>query len=615
MSELISPTIDKPRYEHPADYNALAARLGWMPSYPQFNRNSIQLADDAKKAGAKTPEETIQYVVNELKSGNMQFAVEDPDHPVNFPRGFFVWRANLLPSSGKGHDYFLKYLMGSNLNNVLGTDDSELKTSEIKWHEKAPQGKVDLFLNLDFRMSGTALFSDVILPAATWYEKYDLSSTDMHPFVHPFNPAINAPWEAKPDWDIFKGLAKVFSEMAKSYLADVKQDIVSVPLLHDSPDETAQPFGKVLDWRKGEVEPIPGKTLPKLTIVERDYTQIYDKFISLGPLVEKNPIGFHGLGWPAKEQYDQLKSMIRTVKKDGIAQGMPSIETDRNAAEVMLALSSATNGKMAKKAWEAEEKKTGLQLKDITEDREAEHFKFFDITQQPKQVIPSPVFTGSNKDNKRYSPFTTSIERLVPFRTLTGRQHFYLDHEIMLEFGEGLPAYKPTLPTQPFAKHEKAPEVQGKEMTLIYLTPHGKWNIHSTYGDTLVMQTLFRGGPYVWINNEDAEETGIQDNDWIEMYNRHGIVVARAVVSHRMPRGSAYMYHSQDRTINVPGSTITKERGGSHNSPTRVHLKPTHVIGGYAQLSYGFNYYGPTGNQRDLKVVIRKLKEVEWLED
>ncbi|MDF4766374.1 molybdopterin dinucleotide binding domain-containing protein, partial [Vibrio parahaemolyticus] len=98
-------------------------------------------------------------------------------------------------------------------------------------------------------------------------------------------------------------------------------------------------------------------------------------------------------------------------------------------------------------------------------------------------------------------------------------------------------------------------------------------------------------------------------------FNRNGVVVARAVVTHRIPRGMAFMHHAQDRHINVPGTKLTSNRGGTHNSPTRIHVKPTHMIGGYGQLSYGFNYYGPTGNQRDLNVVIRKLKEVDWLED
>ncbi len=96
--------------------------------------------------------------------------------------------------------------------------------------------------------------------------------------------------------------------------------------------------------------------------------------------------------------------------------------------------------------------------------------------------------------------------------------------------------------------------------------------------------------------------------------NRNGVVVARAVVTHRIPRGMAFMHHAQDRHINVPGTKLTSNRG-ERIIVQLEFVKPTHMIGGYGQLSYGFNYYGPTGNQRDLNVVIRKLKEVDWLED
>jgi nitrate reductase alpha subunit len=91
-------------------------------------------------------------------------------------------------------------------------------------------------------------------------------------------------------------------------------------------------------------------------------------------------------------------------------------------------------------------------------------------------------------------------------------------------------------------------------------------------------------------------------------------VVARAVVSQRVREGMAMMYHAQDRTVNTPGSEITGNRGGIHNSVTRVLVKPTHMIGGYAQLSYEFNYYGPVGSNRDDFVVIRKMDRVDWLE-
>lgn len=609
IDQLTAATSGKPRYRHPADYNVLAARLGWLPSYPQFNRNSLNLVEEAKNSG----KEVAEYIVDELKAGKMKFAIEDPDDPVNFPRILFVWRANLISSSGKGHEYFLKHFLGTS-HGLLGDESSDFKTEEVVWREEAPEGKLDLMVNLDFRMSGTAMYSDIVLPAATWYEKHDLSSTDMHPFIHPLNPAITPPWEAKSDWNIFKGLARDFTEMAKTYLSEPRVDVVAAPLLHDSPDELAQPYGKIRDWSKGEVEAIPGKTMPKLVPVERDYTQVYEKFTSLGPLAEKNPIGFHGLGWSGKEEYEKLKSILG-VAESGVGKGRPKIEEDRDAAEIILTLSSATNGSMAVKAWEAEEKKTGLKLRDIAEDRAAEHFTLANITAQPKKVISSPIFSGYNKGERKYSPFTTNIDKMVPFRTLTGRQQFYVDHELLLNFGEALPVYKPVLPHVPFNKVENQPASEGKEITLQYLTPHGKWNIHSTYGDNLHMLTLFRGGPHVWINKDDAAEIDADDNDWLEVYNRNGVVVAKAVVSHRIPRGMAFMYHAQDKHINVPGSKITNTRGGTHNSPTRIHLKPTHVIGGYAQLSYGFNYYGPTGNQRDLSVVVRKLKEVSWLED
>ena len=50
-------------------------------------------------------------------------------------------------------------------------------------------------------MAGTALYPDIVT-SFNLVRKHDLSSTDMHPFVHPFNPAIGSP-EARSDWDIF----------------------------------------------------------------------------------------------------------------------------------------------------------------------------------------------------------------------------------------------------------------------------------------------------------------------------------------------------------------------------------------------------------------------------
>ena len=139
-----------------------------------------------------------------------------------------------------------------------------------------------------------------------------------------------------------------------------------------------------------------------------------------------------------------------------------------------------------------------------------------------------------------------------------------------------------------------------------YLTPHNKWSIHSEYQDNLFMLSLSRGGQSVWMSDRDAAKVGIKDNDWIEMVNRNGVVAARAIVSHRMPEGTVYMHHAQDRLIDVPLTERDGKRGGIHNSLTRILMKPNHIVGGYAQLSYFFNYIGPIGNNRDEVTMIRK---------
>jgi len=139
-----------------------------------------------------------------------------------------------------------------------------------------------------------------------------------------------------------------------------------------------------------------------------------------------------------------------------------------------------------------------------------------------------------------------------------------------------------------------------------YLTPHSKWSIHSEYQDNLFMLSLSRGGPVVWMSPADADVISVRDNDWVEAHNRNGVMVLRAIVSHRMPAGTVFVYHAQERVVNVPKTERTGRRGGIHNSLTRIMVKPTHLIGGYAQLSFAFNYLGPTGNQRDEVTVIRR---------
>ncbi|HEU4450620.1 MAG TPA: nitrate reductase subunit alpha [Gaiellaceae bacterium] len=592
---------------HLADTVALAARLGWTPLYPSFDRNPLDVCDEAERAGREVPE----HVVDELRAGRLRFAAEDPDAPSNHPRVLTLWRANLLGSSSKGHEYFLRHVLGVESDAIRNAETPpELRAKEVVWREDAPVGKLDLFTTIDFRMNGSAIYSDVVLPAATWYEKHDLSSTDLHPFVHSFNAAVPPPWETRTDFDVFRRITESFSRLAERHLG-VRRDVVAAPLLHDTPDELAQPLGKVLDWKAGECEPVPGKTMPKLVVVERDYPATLERWLALGPLVEELGVGVKGVAWKPAPEVAEL-ARRNGVWRQGRAAGRPRLRRDVDWCEAILALSGVTNGRLAVEGFRALEQRAGVPLADLVEERADESISFGDVQVQPRKVLASPEWSGSESRTRRYSPFTVNVDRRLPWRTLTGRQHLYLDHEWMLEFGEGLPVFRPPLDVLRHVGDQFSGEEGRAEVQLRFLSPHSKWSIHSEFQDNLTMLTLFRGGPTVWLSPADAERIGAVDNDWVEVFNRNGAVPCRAVVSHRVPEGVSLMYHSQDRHVNVPRSELSGTRGGTDNSVTRISIKPTLLVGGYAQLSWGFNYYGPTGPQRDEVVVVRKMREVVY---
>jgi nitrate reductase alpha subunit len=589
-----------------ADNIALASRLGWMPSYPTFNRNPLDLADEALRLG-KHP---ATHVVDGLKSGHLQFACEDPDAPENFPRCLTVWRSNLLGSSAKGNEYFLKHLLGTD-SAAAASDDDAIRPQEVRWRDEAPIGKLDFLLSLDFRNTSTTLFSDVVLPAATWYEKHDLSSTDMHPFVHAFSPAISPPWETKTDFEAFHRIARGFSWLAEKHLGN-RKDIVAVPLHHDSADATAQPGGRVLDWKAGECEPIPGRTMPRLVLVERDYPAIADKMAALGPMVESVGLTVKGVTTHPDAEVEYLRGLNGAVVS-GIAVGRPSLAKDTHAAEAILALSGTTNGRLAVEGFEALQRRTGTELADLAKESEGRRITFADTQSRPVPVNTSPEWSGSETGGRRYSPFTINTERLKPWHTLTGRQHFYLDHDWMGELGEQLPIFRPPLDMTALFDEPGVGNLGTAGITVRYLTPHSKWSIHSAYQDNLHMLTLSRGGQAIWISDVDAARIGVVDNDWIECTNRNGVVNARAIVSHRIPEGLVFMYHAQDKAVDVPRTEKTGKRGGIHNALTRIMIKPSHLIGGYAQQSFALNYHGPTGNQRDeVTTIRRRSQEVEY---
>jgi nitrate reductase alpha subunit len=590
-------------FHHPMDMQVNAVRRGWLPFFPQFNRSTIELVREAEQAGAKSETDIITWLVKQLKEKKVRFAVEDPDAPENWPRVWYIWRGNALLTSAKGHEYFLRHYLGTD-SNAVAEETAGDRTSEVKRDNAAPTGKLDLVVDINFRMDSSALYSDIILPTATWYEKDDLNTTDLHSFIHPLSEAVPPCWESKTDWDIFKAVAEKVSELAPAHFPGPFRDIVAAPLGHDTPEEISQP--EVKDWYRGECDPVPGTTMPQFVVVERDYANLHNRFISYGRRERDEGMAERGIKWNISDLYDTFLKAAPTITWNG--EEYPSLAGAREAANVLLQFAPETNGEVAFRGFKALEKAAGVPLADLAESNRSIRWSFDDLIAQPRRILTSPIWTGVTNEGRAYSAFCLNVERLVPWRTLTGRQHFYVDHQGYIDFGENLPAFKSKIRLQDTRDLLKTPP-SDKALLLNCITPHGKWHIHTTYSDNLIMLTLSRGVEPFWLNVDDAKQINVKDNDWIEVYNDNGVIVTRAAVSVRVPRGVGIFYHAPERTVSFPKSPErNNRRGGGTNSITRIRLKPSLMVGAYAQLSFAFNAWGPPAGDRDTYTIVRKLE-------
>ncbi len=77
--------------------------------------------------------------------------------------------------------------------------------------------KLKMLFAIEPRMSSSAAFCDIVLPAAWYYEKDDMTMTfALNPYTALIEKAVQPPGEAKPEWEIFTGLLAKISERAKA---------------------------------------------------------------------------------------------------------------------------------------------------------------------------------------------------------------------------------------------------------------------------------------------------------------------------------------------------------------------------------------------------------------
>lgn len=385
--------------------------------------------------------DTKKYLLHAFNTGQM------PNLPENYrdPKVFFVYRGNFL-NQAKGQEHVLRNL----------------------WP------KLELIVNTNIRMDSTALYSDVVLPSAHWYEKLDLNVTGEHTYINMTEPAIEPMWESKTDWQIFLALAKRVEMAAKR-----------------------KNFERFNDEKFKWV---------------RDLSNLWNQMTMNGKL-----------------------------------------EQDEAAAQYLLDSAPQTKG--------------------IT----------LDMLREKPQRFKSN-WTSPMEEGVPYTPFKNHIDDKKPWPTLTGRQQFYLDHDTFFDLGVELPTYK-------------AP-IDADRFPLRFNSPHSRHAIHSTFKDNILLLRLQRGGPSIEMSPADAQERGINDNDWVEVWNNHGKVIVRVKVKKGEQNGRVTMWHTPELYMDLIE--------GSSQSVVPIRITPTHLVGNYGHLVFRPNYYGPGGSQRDTRVEVKR---------
>jgi complex iron-sulfur molybdoenzyme family reductase subunit alpha len=392
---------------------------GWMPLWPKNDWASLK---DLKQAPRK-------------------------------PRALIVWRANYL-NQAKGNELIFDSL----------------------WKQ------LDLIVDINYRMDTTALYSDVVLPASSYYEKTDLNSTDCHSYIHPFGKALDPLFESKTDWDVFAALARKMSALARARGRAPYRDAG-------------------LDWT-------------------RDLTRLYDDWSAEGKLA-----------------------------------------SDEAACDFILSHSVETKG-----------------------------MTYRSLQDRPKRFTATDpeIWTSDIEPGVAYTPFKHQVVQKRPWKTLVGRQQFYIDHDWFLDLGEALPSHQPPVPED------------DSRYPLFWNTPHGRWSIHSTWRDNRYMLRLQRGVPIVYLHPDDARSRGIEDGNWVRVFNQIGATVCLCQLLPGEKPGRLTMYHGWEQFLGFGA--------GGWQSLTYIKIKPTQLVGNYGHVEFKLNYWGPTGNNRDIKVQIEKFQ-------
>jgi nitrate reductase / nitrite oxidoreductase, alpha subunit len=357
--------------------------------------------------------------------------------------------------------------------------DSKFRRNKGTDYRKAFLSKTKFFAYVDYRMSEAAQFADILLPAKSHYEVYDLrSSPGYHRFTNLAQPVANIKsiGESMDEWSMFTLLAKKMEEMA------------------NRPENIA----------KAKVPDHPKFAKP----------------------------GFHDLTIFHKE--------FTNTDEESEGAGEVYLGTDKMAVQAALEKCEQYEPWTMEKMY----KVGGFLL--INE----------------KAANSSPLYSDRPFNSNEHHLY--KMERL---HTISGRQTFYVDHEMYIKMGAatntGMEGIRP----------------QTKDYPYVFMTPHARWSIHSNYKTSRTLLRLQRGVPAIQINRVVAEAKGIKDGETIRIYNALGEFYAMAKLSSSAPADGLVLEHGWEPYMYL------KNKGHNEVVPTALNL--LEMADGWGHLKFG----------------------------
>ncbi|MCI4406635.1 MAG: molybdopterin-dependent oxidoreductase, partial [Sulfuricurvum sp.] len=381
--------------------------------------------------------------------------------------------------------------------------DSKFRRNKGNEYRKAFLSKTKFYGYVDYRMSEAAQYADVLLPAKSHYEVYDLrTSPGYHRFTNLAQPVANIKnvGEAMDEWSMFTLLAKKMEELAN------RPENIDKAKVKDHPKYAKPGF--------------------------HDLTIFHKEFTNTDP--ESEGAGENYLG------------------------------TDKMAVQAALEKCEQYEPWTMEKMY----KVGGFLL--INE----------------KAAKSSPLYS-----DRPYSSMEFNLYKFERLETLSGRQTFYVDHDMYIKMGAatntGMEGIRP----------------QSKDYPYVFMTPHARWSIHSNYKTSRTLLRLQRGVPAVQVNRKVAEAKGIKDGDTIRIYNALGEFYAMAKLSSSAPADGLVMEHGWEPYMYL------KNKGHNEVVPTSLNL--LEMADGWGHLKFGGLW---DGNQYayDGAVNYEKAKDVQY---